>query len=122
MKQQLQDAHDVAFHHTDADQGKNGVWGGDLQQVWALAHGQHLVVRQSTLVMAILNVTPDSFSDGGVHLDTCASAGASTAAAGAAPVTNGPTLTWLCVHLLATLLVRCWRWPLRSRPSADRTS
>lgn len=45
-----------------------------LQQVWPLAHGQELPVRQRTLVMGILNVTPDSFSDGGMHAALCATA------------------------------------------------
>lgn len=36
----------------------------------ALAHGQSLPLGERTLVMGILNVTPDSFSDGGSYLDT----------------------------------------------------
>ena len=32
---------------------------------WYLAHGRHLDVGRSGLLMGILNVTPDSFSDGG---------------------------------------------------------
>ncbi len=36
------------------------------------AHGQRLVYRGRPLVMGILNVTPDSFSDGGRHLDPAA--------------------------------------------------
>lgn len=35
----------------------------------ALAHGQSLPLGERTLVMGILNVTPDSFSDGGSYLD-----------------------------------------------------
>lgn len=49
-----------------------GAGEGDMQQQWVLAHGVRLAVRHRTLVMGILNVTPDSFSDGGLHLDTCA--------------------------------------------------
>lgn len=32
---------------------------------WQLAHGRHLDLGETALVMGILNVTPDSFSDGG---------------------------------------------------------
>ena len=35
-----------------------------------LPGGRELVLGQRTLVMGILNVTPDSFSDGGLHYDT----------------------------------------------------
>lgn len=34
-----------------------------------LPGGRDLVLGERTLVMGILNITPDSFSDGGVHLD-----------------------------------------------------
>jgi hypothetical protein len=44
----------------------------DLEQVWPLAHGRCLPVRGRPLVMGILNVTPDSFSDGGAHAEECA--------------------------------------------------
>ena len=33
---------------------------------WRLAHGRHLDLAESARVMGILNVTPDSFSDGGL--------------------------------------------------------
>lgn len=33
--------------------------------VWSLAHGRDLALGERALVMGILNVTPDSFSDGG---------------------------------------------------------
>ena len=36
---------------------------------WQLAHGRHLDLGPKALVMGILNVTPDSFSDGGQFLD-----------------------------------------------------
>lgn len=36
---------------------------------WRLAHGRELVLGPRALVMGILNVTPDSFSDGGRYLD-----------------------------------------------------
>lgn len=40
---------------------------------WPLAHGRALTVGPRAVVMGILNVTPDSFSDGG-HFDTVESA------------------------------------------------
>ena len=33
---------------------------------WYLAHGRHLDLGGKAVVMGILNVTPDSFSDGGL--------------------------------------------------------
>ena len=36
--------------------------------VWTLAHGRSLTLGPKGLLMAIINVTPDSFSDGGVNL------------------------------------------------------
>jgi dihydropteroate synthase len=36
---------------------------------WSIAGGRSLELGERTLVMGILNVTPDSFADGGVHLD-----------------------------------------------------
>lgn len=35
------------------------------ERVWTLAHGRELVLGPTGLLMGILNVTPDSFSDGG---------------------------------------------------------
>ncbi|MDD2510450.1 MAG: dihydropteroate synthase [Syntrophomonas sp.] len=35
----------------------------------ALAHGKELSLNQRTLIMGILNVTPDSFSDGGRYME-----------------------------------------------------
>lgn len=35
--------------------------------VWSLAHGRSLMLGPQGLIMAIVNVTPDSFSDGGLH-------------------------------------------------------
>lgn len=37
--------------------------------VWALAHGRSLAIGDIGHIMAIVNVTPDSFSDGGRHDD-----------------------------------------------------
>ena len=34
-----------------------------------LAHGRHLDLSSGPAVMGVVNVTPDSFSDGGVHFD-----------------------------------------------------
>ncbi|MEK1930046.1 MAG: dihydropteroate synthase [Pararhizobium sp.] len=36
---------------------------------WKLAHGRRLTLGPTGLLMAIINVTPDSFSDGGVYDD-----------------------------------------------------
>jgi dihydropteroate synthase len=36
---------------------------------WRLAHGKQLELGPEALIMGVLNVTPDSFSDGGDHLD-----------------------------------------------------
>ncbi|MBX9457417.1 MAG: dihydropteroate synthase [Rhizobium sp.] len=37
---------------------------------WKLAHGRWLTLGPAGLLMAIINVTPDSFSDGGINLAT----------------------------------------------------
>ena len=36
--------------------------------VWKLAHGRELVLGPDAIIMGILNVTPDSFSDGGAFV------------------------------------------------------
>lgn len=38
-----------------------------MQREWKLAHGRSLTLGRQALIMGVLNVTPDSFSDGGVH-------------------------------------------------------
>ena len=38
-------------------------------KTWRLAHGRTLELGPKALIMGVLNVTPDSFSDGGDHLD-----------------------------------------------------
>ena len=38
-------------------------------KIWRLAHGRTLELGPQALIMGVLNVTPDSFSDGGDHLD-----------------------------------------------------
>src|SRR5438445_13804330 len=35
---------------------------------WQLAHGRHLDLGPKSVVVGILNVTPDSFSDGGLFI------------------------------------------------------
>lgn len=37
--------------------------------VWKLAHGRQLTLGPAGLLMAIINVTPDSFSDGGLNIE-----------------------------------------------------
>lgn len=39
-----------------------------MQREWRLAHGRSLILGPVSVIMGVLNVTPDSFSDGGVHL------------------------------------------------------
>ncbi|QND53377.1 dihydropteroate synthase [Phyllobacterium sp. 628] len=39
-----------------------------MQREWRLAHGRSLTLGPASIIMGVLNVTPDSFSDGGVHL------------------------------------------------------
>ncbi|MBO6716360.1 MAG: dihydropteroate synthase [Rhizobiaceae bacterium] len=38
-------------------------------KIWTLAHSRTLEIGPKALIMGILNVTPDSFSDGGRHAD-----------------------------------------------------
>jgi dihydropteroate synthase len=38
-----------------------------MYREWQLAHGRSLILGPHALIMGVLNVTPDSFSDGGVH-------------------------------------------------------
>ena len=40
-----------------------------LPRIWKLAHGRSLELGPKAKIMAVLNVTPDSFSDGGDHLN-----------------------------------------------------
>ncbi len=40
-----------------------------MDKVWQLAHGRSLSLGEKSVIMGILNVTPDSFSDGGRHDD-----------------------------------------------------
>ncbi|MEG8098878.1 dihydropteroate synthase [Candidatus Liberibacter brunswickensis] len=37
--------------------------------IWKLAHGRNLDINAKSIIMAIVNFTPDSFSDGGRYLD-----------------------------------------------------
>ncbi len=36
---------------------------------WKVAHGRSLVLGSASAIMGVVNVTPDSFSDGGKHVD-----------------------------------------------------
>jgi dihydropteroate synthase len=58
----------------------------DAARAWTLPGRRPVVLRQPAEVMGVLNATPDSFSDGGRHLDAeaAATAGAAMVAAGAA--------------------------------------
>ena len=38
-------------------------------QIWRVRGGRELDAGEHTIIMGVLNVTPDSFSDGGVHFD-----------------------------------------------------
>lgn len=38
-----------------------------MKRIWQLAHGQTIELSQKAILMGILNVTPDSFSDGGAY-------------------------------------------------------
>ncbi|WP_420963805.1 dihydropteroate synthase [Brucella sp. IR073] len=40
-----------------------------MRREWQLAHGRSLILGEEAIIMGILNVTPDSFSDGGSHDD-----------------------------------------------------
>jgi dihydropteroate synthase len=55
-------------------------------RAWTLPGRRPLTLKRPAEVMGVINVTPDSFSDGGRHLDpeAAAAAGASMVAAGAA--------------------------------------
>jgi hypothetical protein len=44
----------------------------NVRQAWPLTPTRYHVLRSRSLVMGILNATPDSFSDGGRYLDRCA--------------------------------------------------
>ncbi len=53
---------------------------------WTLAHGRRLTLGPKGVLMAIINVTPDSFSDGGanVTLEAALASAVAAHAAGAA--------------------------------------
>lgn len=40
-----------------------------MMRQWQLAHGRNIQFGAKSVIMGILNVTPDSFSDGGLHND-----------------------------------------------------
>lgn len=37
----------------------------EMSKLWQLAHGRNIAIGSKSIIMGILNVTPDSFSDGG---------------------------------------------------------
>lgn len=39
------------------------------ERIWPLAHGRNLTLGPKATIMGVLNATPDSFSDGGDHVD-----------------------------------------------------
>jgi dihydropteroate synthase len=41
-----------------------------VETIWRIGHGRSLTLGRESLIMAIVNVTPDSFSDGGRHATT----------------------------------------------------
>lgn len=41
-----------------------------VETIWRIGHGRSLTLGSESLIMAIVNVTPDSFSDGGRHATT----------------------------------------------------
>jgi len=40
-----------------------------MKHIWHLAHGRTLALTDQAVIMGILNITPDSFSDGGSYAD-----------------------------------------------------
>jgi dihydropteroate synthase len=51
---------------------KESIMSPSDETVWMLAHGRTLKLGRTGVIMAIINVTPDSFSDGGVNADRAA--------------------------------------------------
>lgn len=99
---------------------------------WTLAHGRHLDLGETGRVMGVVNVTPDSFSDGGRFLDAGAAVtqalalvaegaaildiGGESTRPGAAPVTSQeeqarivPVIERLASQSAAILSVDTWR-------------
>jgi dihydropteroate synthase len=60
-------------------------------RMWQLAHGRTLELGAEARIMGVINVTPDSFSDGGLHLaaGNAVAAARAMAAAGAAIIDVG---------------------------------
>jgi len=54
------------FEEFDEDEDEDG-FSPFEEQVWALAHERGIVLGPDAITVGILNVTPDSFSDGGEH-------------------------------------------------------
>jgi dihydropteroate synthase len=78
--------------HAELDEAERAILAGISAPRAPLRLGERIVRLDSPQVMAILNVTPDSFSDGGRHHDdpaAAASAGMAMAAEGAAIIDVG---------------------------------
>lgn len=79
----------VASVEAQLDDSTKETWRRLISPRAPLRLGERVVRLDQPQVVGILNVTPDSFSDGGVHLDDPAGAGHRMAAAGAAIVDVG---------------------------------
>ncbi len=55
------------FSDLDDDEEEGEGFSPFDELVWAMAHGRGIVLGPDAITMGILNVTPDSFSDGGDH-------------------------------------------------------
>lgn len=59
---------------------------GPAVQTWRLAHGRTLDLGERGHIQAVINVTPDSFSDGGCHGSTLSAVDAAVEMADAGAV------------------------------------
>ena len=95
--------------------------------LWPLAHGRTLELGPAARIMGVLNVTPDSFSDGGRYVETDAALAQATAmiAAGADIVDIGGESTRPGAETIDTAEEQRRILPVSSRASAparhDRT-
>jgi len=71
------------------DEAGRIAWANLIASRAALTLGERVIRLDQPQAVGILNVTPDSFSDGGAHMDDPAGAGHAMAAAGAAIVDVG---------------------------------
>ncbi len=74
-----------------SDKDNSAAQAGFAMQTWRLAHGRTLDLGERGHIKAVVNVTPDSFSDGGRHQSTSAAVEAAEemAVAGAAIIDIG---------------------------------